>query len=60
MMQWPEFENAADVISNLDNYPPRLEKTIPPFAAACYAFADTLAFHGILSDGDLDVIQQNY
>ncbi|MFA6055240.1 MAG: hypothetical protein WC769_07705 [Thermodesulfovibrionales bacterium] len=54
------LKNAADVISkSLDALPPRLERTIPPFVAALSAFADTLLhFHEILSDGDLDVIQQ--
>lgn len=54
------LKNAADVISkSLDALPPQLEKTIPPFVAVLSAFADTLLhFHEILSDGDIDVIQQ--
>jgi hypothetical protein len=38
---------------------PELEKMIVRFVTACSAFADTLLhFHGILAEGDLDIIQQ--
>jgi hypothetical protein len=51
---------AVNVISgSVSITPTQLEKTITPFVTACSAFADTLLrFHGILADGDLDIVQQ--
>ena len=54
------LKKAVDIISDsVGVIPTQLEKTIMPFVTACSAFADTLLhFHGILADGDLDIIQQ--
>ena len=54
------MKNVVDVISDTRVVPrTQLEKTITPFVESCSAFADTLlSFHGLLADGDLDIIQQ--
>jgi hypothetical protein len=54
------LKNASELILvGLENSLPKLKLYITSFVDACLAFADTLInFHGILADGDLDVIQQ--
>jgi hypothetical protein len=54
------LKNISDLLScELDDAVPRLKPYIISFIDACSAFADTLInFHQILTDGDLDVIQQ--
>ena len=51
---------AANVITDgLNNTKAKLKKSVAPFITACKEFADTLLnFHEILTQGDLDVIQQ--
>lgn len=54
------LKKAANILSDtIGISPTELKKAITPFVEACSVFAETLLnFHGLLADGDLDVIQQ--
>lgn len=56
------LQKAVDVIASSEGkLPAHLGETISQFASTCSAFADTLMhFHGILAEGDIDVIQQKF
>ena len=54
------LKEAADVISeSLAHLESGMKQTVTPFVKTCSAFADTLlSFHNVLTDGDIDFIQQ--